>query len=328
VAAPDLVEVLVCNDGGDPAAGDVTRKVIDGQGAMPFVCHYRHLNHRGPAAVRNEAARQAKGEVLLFLNDDVTLHEGHLRAHLEFHAAARASRDIPRWKGAPLAAARGVTRWAADSLSSPLMRWLARQSFFYYLITDLGDIGYEYYHTCDLSIARKLVIEAAPFDEAFPHAAFEDTEWGWRLEKLGMRLSLLQHAVSEHHHVYDEAGLVRRSYTNGVCAALLCDRVPELRHRAIDDFIRPEEIPGGRLARRGQRSRALLRRTWELVARGFPHDSDMPVEYVRRTIRAHFSTQPLSSEPGPVRWAELARREHVVGFLCHHQRLKGIPYPW
>lgn len=316
---PGEVEVLVLNDGG-PSAEAAVRAETEAPGWPGFAWSYHQLSHRGPAAVRNEAARLARGEVLLILNDDVTLSPEHFAAHIAFHRRAAGDAGVPRHKGIPLAAGRGMTRWAADSVATPLMRWLVRQSFFYYLVTQPSDIGYEFYHTCDLSVPRLLLTELAPFDGSFPHASFEDTEWGWRLEKLGVRLALLPGAVTEHHHVYDESALARRAWVNGASAALLLLRVPELYRRAIGDFLRLRDLPGSALGGPGRR----LMRMAAVTALASPLRGTA-INTLERYLRT-WAARGVPPQSGPARWEELTRRGHVAGFLAEYARQRGRLY--
>jgi len=311
------VEVLVVNDGG-PSAHDAVQAVA-GAASWPFAWFYHHLEHRGPSGVRNWAARAARGEWLLILNDDVTLSPGHLAAHMALHRAAEENPHVARHEGVPLIAGRGLTQWAAESVRTPLMQWLARQSFFTYLVTNPSDLGYEHYHTCDLSVPRRLATDFVPFDEAFPHASFEDTEWGWRLEKWGVRLALVPGAETEHHHVYDEAALARRASINGASAALLLFRVPELHRRAIGDFLRIDDLPGARLGGPGRRTARILFRAARALRPG------RTLAWLEATLDA-WKVRDLPPEQGPERWEEMTRRGHVAGFLVEYARQRRRLY--
>jgi glycosyltransferase involved in cell wall biosynthesis len=321
------IEVLVYNDGGDEQAGAICEEIAS-QDNWGYEWRYQHCEHQGPSALRNLATREAQGDWVLYLNDDVTLSDQHLHQHLTFQQQVASHPNIPQHNGAPLAAAKGMTRWAPDSITTPMMRWLVRQSFFYYLITDPTNIGYEYYHTCDLSIPRKLVTDLAPFNEVFPFPGWEDTEWGWRLENAGLKLHLLPNAETLHHHVYSEENLWRRCYTNGRCAAMFVPLVPELRGRAIDDFIREEEIPGG--FHPGWKKHA-YRALWNLkkLLKGTPNlDGSDNSWNLHQQALDYWESSPLPEKDTVDFWAEKTRREHVRGFLEESIRMNGVPYPW
>jgi len=265
-------DVAVWNDGGDTSARDVTERQRNA--GFPAPLTYDDPGHLGPSAIRNRALSRATGQIILLLNDDVTFGPDHLAHHLARHRTK------------PGHAARGLTRWAPEHSGPPsaFMGWVTRQSFFYYLVHDREDIGYEYWHTCDLSIGRQWVTGARAFlfDEEFPHAGYEDTEWGWRLEEAGCRLALLPEAVSWHHHHYSAEGLVARGRRNGESAAVMLLKVPALRGRAIDDFLLDPDAPpvplpdDAPLLARLRRPMGNLRRRWK---RGRATDNDTATDH-------------------------------------------------
>jgi glycosyltransferase involved in cell wall biosynthesis len=280
-------EVLVMNDGGDPKSGDVC-EAERAQSGLPI--DYRGLNHMGPGAIRNRAVEFSRGHIILFLNDDVTLRPGHLAAHLSRHAHR------------PGHAARGQTIWAAECADSDFMEWVMRQSFFYYLIDDFENCGYEYWHTSDLSVDRRWLEgeKAILFSEEFPFAGYEDTEWGWRLEQAGCQLAFLPSAVTEHHHIYTPEALAERGRRNGVSGAILLDHVPELENRAIRDFLEAPLAP-----------KPSLLRKMASVARALLSGGDKGESEIDRQTRE---------------WRRTFSQAYIEGFQEEYQKRHGHPY--
>src|SRR3989337_4078650 len=66
-------EVFVCDDG----STDDTEEIIKGY-SSPYKLTYLRQNNQGPASARNRGIRKARGEYLLFLNDDAIVEPGTL----------------------------------------------------------------------------------------------------------------------------------------------------------------------------------------------------------------------------------------------------------
>lgn len=79
------VEVVVVCDGED----EETRRLTESYRTMPVNWFFHGENH-GQAAARNSGAARARGDLLLFLDDDVEAVPGLLRGHAEAHARANA----------------------------------------------------------------------------------------------------------------------------------------------------------------------------------------------------------------------------------------------
>jgi hypothetical protein len=124
------------------------------------------------------------------------------------------------------------------------MRWVAQTGLFYYLITDCRDIGYEYFHTLDLSIYRTWLCEDR-FSLDFTDASFEDTELGYRLMKKGLKLAFAPDAMSYHCHFYTPKQFFEKARINGRNAVTLVEKQPELYDRIIGLFL--EKLQGQKL---------------------------------------------------------------------------------
>ncbi len=65
-------EVVIIDDG----STDETRTILDQ--SYPFELNYIYQNNQGGVAARNHGAQQARGVMLVFLDDDMTLQPGYL----------------------------------------------------------------------------------------------------------------------------------------------------------------------------------------------------------------------------------------------------------
>lgn len=211
-------EIIVINDGG---AFEIEGVVDKWSNLLDL--KYVYIPKSGPAVARNMSIDYASADIIMFLNDDVVLTPHYLAEHLRSHAEF------------PGHAVRGNTRWHPKIFEDEFMFWVAEQDIHYYLIDDFSDIGYEYFHTLDLSIHRKW-LEEEKFSEDFPFPSLEDTELGWRLDKKGMRLIFNPRAISYHHHHYTLEQYLEKADINGKSARVFVNKIPDLQHRLIDVF--------------------------------------------------------------------------------------------
>lgn len=167
-AAAAGVEIIICDDSRDDATLSMLNERFPG---------VRHLAgpRRGPAANRNAGARAAQGEWLIFLDDDCEPVEHFLSAYLTAIAGHSAQEDIAL-EGAT------IRKGAADSLLTEAPH-----------NPDGGALI-----SCNFAIPRRAFLEAGAFDERFPMAAFEDTEFAARWSLRGGRVVFLPEAAVEH----------------------------------------------------------------------------------------------------------------------------------
>ena len=78
-------EVVVVDDCSGPETAEVVRRVAEGD---PRVTYIRHELNRGLSATRNTGVRAARGEIILFVDNDVVVEPGYVAAHLRAHAEA------------------------------------------------------------------------------------------------------------------------------------------------------------------------------------------------------------------------------------------------
>ena len=168
----------------------------------------------------------SKGEIVLFLNDDVILNLEHFEEHLKIHSK---NNNV---------AVRGKTIWHPDCLTTNLMKWLSSVVFIYHPDMNKDNCSYVYFHTSDLSMGRHW-FDKEKFDEDFPYASFEDTEFGYRLEKkYGLRLIFCEKAISQHYHFYNLRSHIKRAKINGLSGAILSRKQPDLNYRIVDLFLK------------------------------------------------------------------------------------------
>jgi GT2 family glycosyltransferase len=129
---------------------------------------------RGPAANRNHGASATTGEWLIFVDDDVLPSAQFLCAYLQAIAAV----------GDTNTALEGATIRERDL---PSLLWEAPHN-------PEGGILI----SCNFAISRKVYEFVGHFDERFPVAAFEDTEFSARLSAKGVRVVFVPEALLTH----------------------------------------------------------------------------------------------------------------------------------
>ncbi len=220
-AGLDGVEVWVVDDGSLNGEA-MCRAALEPLASTRARAHFEPRDKLGPAAQRNWAIRHSRAQILLFLNDDVEFGPDFLRWHLESHADRPGHCVV------------GNTRWHPACVRTPFMHWVAHNDSFYYLIRDHADIGWEYVHTLNCSVHRRWFEEDPEgFCEQFPDPSFEDTEWGLRMTKKGMKVSFAHRAVAYHRHEFGPAAYWSKTIEKGRSARLLIARHPEVRERIL-----------------------------------------------------------------------------------------------
>jgi glycosyltransferase involved in cell wall biosynthesis len=183
--APEAWEVLVVDDGS--GTGSTAELLARFDGRLPVI-DASLTSNRGRAGARNHGWRRAVGSTVLFLDDDIVLEAGALRAHL------RAQRRAP-----------GV--YLGDVVHDPA---IVDSVLFDYLDsrgiakTAPGEpCPARYFLTQNASLPRTALEAVGGFDEGFSGYGFEDMEIAFRLEtRLGLGFFHLEGAqgLHVHHH--------------------------------------------------------------------------------------------------------------------------------
>jgi len=126
---------------------------------------------RGPAANRNCGARHARGDWLVFLDDDCLPDSGWLAA---YEQAATADADVLEGKTV-----------------CPI-----EDAFAFYEIVE--NVAGGAFWSCNLAVRREKFEELGGFDEDFTRACAEDMEFAWRMRKRGLRSAFVEQALVTH----------------------------------------------------------------------------------------------------------------------------------
>ena len=259
-------EVVVAVDG----ASDGTQAALDAYTA-PYPLRWSDAPNVGPSAARNRAIAAAEGELLLFLDDDVTAAPGLIAAHRAAHAAGDArtvaigpmlpppGRTLPPWLGWEAAA----LQKQYDAMRVGLYTPTPRQ-----------------FYTANASLRRALVQQAGGFNETFRRA--EDVELAWRLAGLGADFAFLPEARIWHEPDRGFAAWRTIAYQYGRCDVLLArGSRPQILDEALADW--DERHPLNRLAARLAVGHPLRRR---IVAAALAAAVQLPLPVRRARLAA------------------------------------------
>jgi glycosyltransferase involved in cell wall biosynthesis len=216
-------QVVVVDDGsGDGATPAVLQEFAS---RLPLVDASAPENI-GRARARNRGWRAADGRWILFLDDDIRLRAGSLRAHLEAQQSMEAV-----WMGAVVTAPEIADSILFDYLDSRGTAKLAPGEHppARYLLTQ------------NVSIPKSALETIEGFDEDFGTYGFEDMELAFRLEDVaGVPMRYLGQAVGEHvhHHTLSEYLEKKR-----LCGESTLPRIAELHPGRIGEM-RLDLLPG------------------------------------------------------------------------------------
>lgn len=213
-------EVIVINDG----STDYTERVVNDFSA-PYSLKYIFQQNSGPAAARNKGIGVAKGEFLLFVNDDTIAEQNLLLEHYKVHSISE--QFPPDNKNF---AVLGTFDYAPEVKNKPFVNFLEQTALvFAYPIMKNGHLyPYRFFWTCNLSIKKAAVESVGMFDESFKEAMGEDTDLGYRLEALGYKVYYHSGAISWHDHAMNVHNFTKRQQMSGRNMVKLFNKHKEL----------------------------------------------------------------------------------------------------
>lgn len=226
----EQLDVIVVDDGADAALGEHVRSL----GLALEIRVISHATNRGRSAARNTGIRHAEGDIVAFLDGDMTVVPEWSRCHRSAHED-------------------GTTVVLGNIVTAP---GIARTAFVEYIDTrgvkkvEPGrEIPSRYFMTGNSSVARALLSAAGGFDEDFREYGGEDTEMGYRLGRFGGRFRYASGAVSLHWDLNTVPAMARRLRRYGESMLpILVRKIPEARTDLHLDWVESVDFPRDGLA--------------------------------------------------------------------------------
>ena len=215
------VEIIVIDDASpNPADGEKLQQAL-----APFTLKLlKHESNQGRARARNTGLRCATGDIIIFLDSDMTVAPNFFRAHAAGHKREENTVFI------------GNIVWGCDIPPSALTRYVERRGV--HRINGQGGVHFKCFVTGNSSLRRDLLERVGFFDEDFTVYGGEDLELGYRLHIAGAQFSYLEDAVSHHNHIRPLDQLCRLMYAYGQGSMpVLVDKHPGLAPVLRLDFL-------------------------------------------------------------------------------------------
>ncbi len=188
-------EVIVVDDGSVDGTTEALRQL-----ASRSRLRVIEQENLGPSGARNAGAREASGELLIFVDDDMTCGPGLVRAHVAAHFEQKGIVGL----GAILVAPEHPPNLAAEYFGTGLGRVYLQHS------DAPGDPWPEgVWSFANTSIRREELMQAGGFDERFRMR--EDAELGVRLSAAGIQPRFVADAIAYQWCGKSAADLVRDS---------------------------------------------------------------------------------------------------------------------
>ena len=208
----DAFEVIISIDGSD----DGTREMVETFSA-PYSLTSIWQPNSGRARARNVGIRVARGEVLLFFDDDMEPAPDCLQQHERAHA-----------NGSRVAVI-GAVPIRCDAGDPPVADYIAAK--FQQHLDRLAQPNHHFalrdFYSGHFSVRREILNEIGLFDESFRLYGNEDLELAWRLRAAGVKLVYQPKAVAYQHYSKDFAALAQDTIAKGQTAVLLTDKHPD-----------------------------------------------------------------------------------------------------
>lgn len=191
--------------------------------------------NQGRARARNAALRVANGDIVVFLDSDMTVGTDFLRVHAQRHQDHTEAVFV------------GNIRFTKEIPVTSLTRYLEGRGV--HRIDGNKPIPFKCFVTGNSSIRRSSLLRVGFFDEDLTAYGGEDLELGYRLHLAGIPLYYAPEALSYHHHLRSLEPLCRllQTYGGKSIPILLCKH-PELDAVLRLNFVRASAFSPRRLA--------------------------------------------------------------------------------
>ena len=177
-----LFEVVVIDDGSTDGTGEALAAV-----RLRYNLRSFFQPNAGPAQARNRGVQEARGEIVLFLDDDVMPEPSLIAEHLRSH-------DL---EAAPLVVIGPLA--SLPHYDQPWVAWEQAkiEAQYHAMLTGVYEPTFRQFWTGNASVGRAHLLAVGGFNQKFPRG--EDVELGARLHQHGLQFRFNPQALGVHH---------------------------------------------------------------------------------------------------------------------------------
>ena len=203
-------EVIVVNDGGK---GDIYERLVFFESQLYL--RYFYQENKGPAAARNLGIKNAKGDIILSLDDDSLPTKDWLKS------------TIKAWQ--TFSDYDGIGGYTISEVTDSIYCRVNSDFFNWYLAQYSDDELHPFLVTCNAGYRKSVINSIGNFDESFKKASGEDRDLNIKISKIGGKLRLDKNILVYHDRVLTLRSYIKKHFNYGKAAHNIYARYPEFR---------------------------------------------------------------------------------------------------
>jgi glycosyltransferase involved in cell wall biosynthesis len=208
----DLYEIIVADDG----SSDDTRKMVERYAAdFPARVSYLWQCNAGQSAARNLAITEARGRLLLFINDDTIATPTMLAEHLQTHQLYP-DESVAVLGRVTISPQVPCSMFAKIHLDALYALWRGKR-----------ELDWRAFYTCNVSVKKRFLVKYGLFEESIRYN--DDVELGQRLSHYGLRIIYNPHTLGYHYHYLQEKDYLDIAKRGGNSVAKWYKKSPHLK---------------------------------------------------------------------------------------------------
>ncbi|MDY6853885.1 MAG: glycosyltransferase [Thermodesulfobacteriota bacterium] len=211
-------EVLVINDGGKR---DFFKNLDLPNNGFPIRVFSQ--DHKGPAAARNLGINNAKGKIILLLDDDSLPTKNWL------NAVTKSWAEFPDFDGIGGYILSNPTDSIYCRVNSDLFNWFLDQNSI--------DGNCTFLVSCNAGYKKAILDKVGGFREHFKRASGEERDLNIRISKIGGRLRLDKEILVYHDKILSFRSFVKKHYNYGRAAYSIYAQYPKKKHLSKKSYI-------------------------------------------------------------------------------------------